>query len=57
VEVLQCVAKGRSRKQIADALYISPFTVHTHLKNIYAKLDAHNHIEAINAARSLGVIG
>ena len=56
VEVLQCVADGRSRKQIAAALFISPLTVHTHLKNIYVKLDAHNQIEALNAARSRGVI-
>lgn len=56
VEVLQSLAGGRSRKQIAAALFISPLTVHTHLKNIYVKLDAHNQIEALNAARSRGVI-
>ena len=56
VEVLQSLAGGRSRKQIAAALFISPLTVHTHLKNIYVKLEAHNQIEALNAARSRGVI-
>jgi DNA-binding NarL/FixJ family response regulator len=50
-EVLRCLAQGQSRRKIASSLFISPATVHTHLKNIYVKLDAHNSIEAINEAR------
>lgn len=55
-EILQWVALGHSRNKIADTLFISPATVHTHLKNIYAKLHAHNRTEAINRARDLGVL-
>ncbi len=36
-EVLRCLAQGQSRRKIASALFISPATVHTHLKNIYVK--------------------
>ncbi len=56
VEVLRILADGLSHKQIAAALFISPLTVHTHLKNIYVKLDVRNRIQAVNAARSLGLI-
>lgn len=56
LDVLRCLAKGQSRRKIASSLFISPATVHTHLKNIYIKLDAHNSIEAINEARRLQLI-
>jgi DNA-binding NarL/FixJ family response regulator len=37
VEVLRLLARGRSMRQIADALFISPSTVHTHAAHIYEK--------------------
>ena len=55
-EILNWVALGHSRTKIAQTLYISPATVHSHIKNIYAKLQAHNRTEAINRARDLGVL-
>ncbi len=38
LEVLRLVATGRSNKEIADALVISPHTVARHLQNIYLKI-------------------
>ena len=38
LEVLRLVAAGRSNKEIADALVISPHTVARHLQNIYLKI-------------------
>jgi DNA-binding NarL/FixJ family response regulator len=38
-EVLKEVAKGRSNKAIADALYVSPNTVKTHVASLLRKLD------------------
>lgn len=55
-EILQWVALGHSRSKIGETLFISPATVHSHIKNIYAKLQAHNRTEAINRARDLGVL-
>jgi DNA-binding CsgD family transcriptional regulator len=46
-EVLEHVAKGRTKKQIADQLFVSYHTVDTHLKNIHAKLNAHNRAEVV----------
>jgi HD-GYP domain-containing protein (c-di-GMP phosphodiesterase class II) len=37
VEVLRHLARGRSERQIAEALYISSSTVHTHVTHIYEK--------------------
>ena len=39
VEVLRLLARGRTRKQIAAKLYISPSTVHTHTLHVYEKTD------------------
>lgn len=41
-EIICCVAKGMSNKEIADALYLSVHTVATHRKNISAKLEIHS---------------
>jgi LuxR family maltose regulon positive regulatory protein len=48
--VLQCVADGRSNKEIAAQLFISSETVKTHLKNSYAKLQARNRLDALRKA-------
>ncbi|HEX2463810.1 MAG TPA: LuxR C-terminal-related transcriptional regulator, partial [Thermoanaerobaculia bacterium] len=37
-------------------LYVSPNTVRTHLRHIYAKLDTHSRGEAVSRARSLGLL-
>ncbi len=41
-EILACVARGRSNKEIADELCISVHTVTTHRRNICSKLDIHS---------------
>lgn len=56
IEVLRLVAAGRSNQEIAQALIVSPNTVKTHLKNIYAKLGAASRTQAIARARELGLL-
>lgn len=41
-EVVQCIARGLSTKEIAEKLYLSTHTVNTHRRNICAKLDIHS---------------
>jgi DNA-binding NarL/FixJ family response regulator len=55
VEVLALVAAGRSNRQIAQALFISPKTVGVHVSNILAKLGAAGRVEAAAVAHRLGL--
>lgn len=41
-EIVVCVVKGLTNKQIADKLFLSAHTVMTHRKNIAAKLQIHS---------------
>jgi DNA-binding NarL/FixJ family response regulator len=45
-EVLRLIAAGRSNREIAAALYLSPRTVERHVANIYLKIGAHSKAEA-----------
>ena len=54
--VLQELAMGRSNKEIAARLYVSPNTVKTHIAHIFEKLDAKRRTDAINRARELGLL-
>lgn len=55
-EVLELLAAGRSNKEIASALNVSPNTVKTHVAKIYSKLDVTRRTEAILRARELGML-
>jgi DNA-binding NarL/FixJ family response regulator len=55
VEVLALVAAGRSNRQIAEALFISPKTASVHVSNILAKLGVHTRVEAAAVAHRLGL--
>jgi DNA-binding CsgD family transcriptional regulator len=48
-EVLDLAAGGRTNKEIAALLSLSPGTVRKHLENIYARLDAPNRAAAVHA--------
>ena len=56
VEVLRLVAAGRSNPEIAEALFISPRTVTTHLTHIFDKLDVEGRAEAVALAVRCGLI-
>lgn len=46
-EILLGVAQGKTNKQIAASLYVSPFTVKTHLQHVYRKLGVESRTEAL----------
>lgn len=50
-EILEQIATGKSRKRIAEELYIDLETVKSHIKNIYNKLNVHSKADAIKAAK------
>lgn len=49
-EVLRLLARGLNNPEIAEALYLSPHTVRTHVGNILRKLEVHSRAEAARAA-------
>jgi len=50
ISVLERLVDGDDYKQIADALFISLFTVRAHLRNIYDKLHVHSKSQAVAKA-------
>ena len=46
-EILQLLAEGKSNKEIAGALNLSPYTVETHRRNLQEKLNLHSFAELI----------
>jgi DNA-binding NarL/FixJ family response regulator len=46
LEVLSLMAEGKSNHEIADALVISPSTVHNHISSILMKLQVENRVQA-----------
>jgi len=57
MEVLECLAQGKTTSQIASELFISDNTVKTHVRHILEKLDASNRAEAVSKAIQMGLIG
>jgi len=55
-EVLQLVAEGRSSKEIADLLSISPATVETHRAHLLQKLGLKNTAEVVLYAARRGIV-
>jgi DNA-binding CsgD family transcriptional regulator len=56
LEVLHELAAGRSNKEIAAQLHVSPNTIKTHVARLFEKLGAKRRTEAIRRARELGIV-
>lgn len=56
MEVLALMAAGFSNQEIAAQLFVSPNTVKTHLARLFEKLEVGKRIQAIEKAKTLGLI-
>jgi LuxR family transcriptional regulator, maltose regulon positive regulatory protein len=56
VRVLRYLPTNLSMPEIARELSVSPNTVKTHVRNLYAKFGTHHRTEAVELARSLGLL-
>jgi DNA-binding NarL/FixJ family response regulator len=56
LEVLECLAQGKTTIQIAGKLFISENTVKTHVRHILEKLEASNRAEAVSKALQMGLL-
>lgn len=55
-QVLELVAKGFTFEEVAQRLAVSPHTVQTFVRRIYAKLEVNSKMEAVNEARRQGLL-
>lgn len=56
-EVVGLVARGRSGREIAAALFLSEATVKTHLTHLYDKLGVKDRAAAVASAYERGILG
>lgn len=45
--MLQLLAEGKSNKEVAAVLNVSPYTIETHRTNLMQKLNLHNTAEIV----------
>jgi DNA-binding CsgD family transcriptional regulator len=56
VQILRLLPRGLSNAEIADALFVSPRTIQSHLSHLYAKLDVRGRPEAVAYAVGAGLV-
>jgi DNA-binding CsgD family transcriptional regulator len=56
LEVLRLVAVGRTNREIARELFLSPRTIDMHVRHVLAKLDCRSRTEATSKAHELGLL-
>ncbi|HVH33905.1 MAG TPA: response regulator transcription factor [Tahibacter sp.] len=56
-EILRMVANGLSNREIAECLFLSHYTVETHVKRIYRKLAVSTRAMAVRTALARGELG
>jgi len=56
IEILQCLVKGRSNKEIAGHLCISEETVKSHLKTLFSKLGVQDRTAAAISGLRQGIV-
>lgn len=56
LRILEQVIDGKSNKEIAEEVFLSPWTVKTHIKNIYKKMHVNSRAAAVRLAMKRGMI-
>ena len=53
--VVGLVARGATNREIAERLYVSPYTVNSHLRHVFVKLGIHSRVELVLIATERGI--
>ena len=56
MEVLTLIVEGKSNAEIAQALYLSPNTIKTHVRGIMNKLSVDDRVQAAVVALRTGLV-
>ena len=56
IRILRYLPTNLSAREIADELFLSWYTVKTHMRHLYTKLDTHTRHETVDRARALGLL-
>jgi DNA-binding CsgD family transcriptional regulator len=55
--VVRLVARGATNREVADRLFLSPYTVNSHLRHVFAKLGIRSRVELARLAAERGLTG
>jgi len=53
--VVSLVAQGATNREVAERLYLSPYTVNSHLRHVFAKLGIRSRVELARLAAARGM--
>jgi len=53
--VVSLVARGATNREVADRLYLSPYTVNSHLRHVFTKLGIRSRVELARIAATRGM--
>jgi DNA-binding NarL/FixJ family response regulator len=53
--VVSLVARGATNREVAERLYLSPYTVNSHLRHVFVKLGIRSRVELAHLATSRGM--
>lgn len=56
LKILEQVVEGKSNKEIAEEVFLSPWTVKTHIKNIYKKMQVNSRAAAVRLAMKRNIV-
>jgi DNA-binding CsgD family transcriptional regulator len=56
IEIVRCIAEGRTAGETAETLAVSEHTVTNHLCNVYRKFGTRNRVEVLKLAVSKGIL-
>lgn len=56
LEIVTLASQGCTNREIGTALHVSPETVKSHMKNVFAKLEVRSRAQAVARVRDLGLL-